>query len=232
MARPPASTPDEAFLREVDERLREDQLLTFARKWGKWIAAAIVVGILAFAAYLLVQSNTKGTADTQGEQFDEALRAYGTADAAKSDAILGKLAANSNPGYRTAARFGQANALVDKKDLKGAAAKFAEIAKDPNVAKPMRDLALIRQTVAEFDTLKPEAVVDRLKELAVPESPWFGTAGELTAEAYLRMGKRDLAGRLFAKIAKSETAPDSMKARTAQMASLLGVEVTQEKKTQ
>ena len=34
-------TPNEAFLREVDENLRRDQLEGFAKTYGKWLVAAV-----------------------------------------------------------------------------------------------------------------------------------------------------------------------------------------------
>jgi hypothetical protein len=65
-------------------------------------------------------------------------------------------------------------------------------------------------------------VIARLKPLAKPGNPWFGSAGELVAMAYLKEGKKDLAGPLFAAIAKDEDAPKSMRSRARQMAGVLG----------
>ena len=65
-------------------------------------------------------------------------------------------------------------------------------------------------------------MVDRLKPLATPGNPWFGSAGELVAMAYLKQGKKDLAGPLFAAIAKDEDVPQSLRSRTRQLAGLLG----------
>ncbi len=70
--------------------------------------------------------------------------------------------------------------------------------------------------------MKPDDVIARLKPLAKPGNPWFGSAGELVAMAYLKQGKRDLAGPLFASIAKDENAPKSMRSRARQMAGMLG----------
>ena len=70
--------------------------------------------------------------------------------------------------------------------------------------------------------MKPEDVVVRLKPLAVPGNPWFGSAGELLGMAYLKQGHKDLAGPLFATIARDKDTPDSLRARIRQMAGLLG----------
>ena len=66
---------------------------------------------------------------------------------------------------------------------------------------PYRDLALVRATALEFDTLKPEEVIARLEPLSKPGKPWFASAGELTAMAYLKQGRSEQAGKLFAAIA-------------------------------
>ena len=86
---------------------------------------------------------------------------------------------------------------------------------DPN-RKAYRDLALIRQTTIEFDALKPQQVVDRLKPLAVEGAPWFGSAGELVAIAYMKMCKPELAGPMFAAMAKDENVPQSIRSRARQ----------------
>src|SRR3546814_7541139 len=115
------------------------------------------------------------------------------------------------------ARFTEADILLQKNDLKGAAAKFASIAQDQSLAESFRDLALIRQTAAEYDSLKPDVVISRLRGLAVKGGPWFGSAGEMVALAYLRQGRRDLAGDLFGQIAATEHVPESIRQRAVQM---------------
>ena len=75
--------------------------------------------------------------------------------------------------------------------------KFREAAEDGDLPKPYRDVALIRQTALEFDALKPEEVIARLQPLAKPGEPWFGSAGEMTALAMIKQGKKAEAGRLL-----------------------------------
>jgi hypothetical protein len=92
---------------------------------------------------------------------------------------------------------------------------------------PYRDLALIRQTALEFEALKPQQVVDRLKPLAIEGAPWFGSAGELVAIAYMKMGKNDLAGPIFAAMAKDANVPQSIRSRARQMAGLMGIDAVE-----
>jgi hypothetical protein len=70
-------------------------------------------------------------------------------------------------------------------------------------------------------------VIDRLKPLATAGHPYFGSAGELTALAYIKMGKDNMAGPIFAQIAKQEDAPQTLRSRAQQMAGALGIDTVQ-----
>jgi hypothetical protein len=216
--------PNEAFFREVDEELRRDEMADFARRYGRWIIAAIVLGLLAFAGFLYWRHHQEEVAGRQGEQFQQAIESLGANKPDEASKQLAGLATSDIDGYRAMARFTQADLLLQKNDLKAAAAKFASIAQDQSLPEPFRNLALIRQTAAEYDTLKPEVVINRLRGLAVQGSPWFGSAGEMVALAYLQQGQRDLAGQLFGQIAATEHVPESIRQRAVQMSGTLGVD--------
>ncbi|URW76162.1 tetratricopeptide repeat protein [Sphingomonas donggukensis] len=216
--------PNEAFLREVDEELRKDQAVALWKRWGKIAIAVVLAALAALAGWLWWQQHRVNVAGEQGERFNQAIDALGADQDAKAQPILADLAKSGTQGYAVMAAFTEADLLLKKDDLKGAAAKFAGIAGDTGVAQPLRDLALVRQTSAEYDTLQPQVVIDRLRPLAVKGQPWFGSAGEMTAVAHLRMGRRDLAGRMFGEIAADEQVPQSIRQRAVQMAGVLGVD--------
>lgn len=229
MALPPG-TSDEAFLREVDEEYRRDQAMHILRNYGRWILGAVVLGLIAFGGWLYWQHYSAQKAGTQGEQFDAAMRLVEESKADKALPELDKIATGGE-GYAAMARIAQGNLLLQKNDAKGAAAKFAEVANDAKFEQPYRDLALIRQTVAEYDSLKPQVVIDRLKGLTNPNSPWLGTAGELVAAAYLKAGNKAEAGRLYGQIAQGgEKVPESIRQRAVQLAGVLGVDAIDQSK--
>jgi len=78
----------------------------------------------------------------------------------------------------------------------------------------------------EFDRLQPQEVIARLAPLAKPGEPWFGSAGEMTALALAKQGKRAEAGQLFATIAKDTTVPSSIRNRATQLAASFGIDVS------
>ncbi|PZU74971.1 MAG: hypothetical protein DI530_15680 [Sphingomonas sp.] len=219
-----ALTPqnNEAFVREVDEELRRDQALHVWRTYGRAIIAGIVLVLAAFAGYLFWQHRQHQAAEREGETLQKAYDDLAAQDTKAAAAPLAQLAASQRDGYRVLAIFSQADVLLQNQDLRGAAAKFAAVAGDASVAQPFRDLALIRQTSAEFDTLKPDVVVERMRPLAVAGNPWLGSAGELMAIAYLKQGRRDLAGQVFARIGADKDVPPTLRQRAVQMAGAMG----------
>ena len=224
MARPPATAADEAFLREVDEGLRRDQIAAAARRWGVIAIGGLLLALAALAGFLYWQHRTEQRRGIEGEQLQAALDDYGNGRTRQADAALTPLASADGDGTRASARLAQAELLLAKNDARGAAARFAAIAGDASLGQPFRDYATLRRTAIEFDTLPPQQVVERLRPLAVAANPWFGSAGEMTAIAYLRQNRRDLAGRMFGQVAKSPDVPQTIRQRAVQMAGLLGVD--------
>ena len=222
MAVPPNT--DAAFLREVDEELRHDQMVKAWKRYGRIAIALLVLGLAAFGGWLFYQSRQQSAAGAQGETLSAVIDDLGAQKIDAAAKPLAELAKSDGPGYSALARFTQADLLLQKNDQTGAARIFAAVAADTKVGQPFRDLALIRQTSAEFDTLKPEVVIDRLRGLAVKDNPWFGSAGELVAAAYLRAKQPAKAAALFSQIAQDEDVPDTIKQRAVQMSGLLGVD--------
>jgi hypothetical protein len=224
-----ALTPkdSETFYREVDEELRRSQLAGFFGRFGIAIAAAILLGLAIIGGVLWWQHYRQTQADEQAEKLT---KIFDDADSGKTkdlDTRLDALAADGNDAYRAAALLMKADVAIKEGKDAVAIQAFGQVVKDDSLAQPYRDLALIRQTALEFDKLPPTQVIDRMKPLAVKGAPWFGSAGEMLAMAYMKQRKPDLAAPIFAAMAKDETVPRSIRSRATQMAASLGLEVAE-----
>jgi hypothetical protein len=225
-----AITPrdNEAFYREVDEEVRREQLKTQWQRYGKAAVAGLILLLAAIGGYLWWQNQQEIEAGKRGETLSEAFADISQGSRAPAAAKLDALAKEDAPGYRAAALLAKADLAIDAGDLKGAAALFRSVADDEDLAQPYRDLALVRMTAVEFDSLQPQAVIDRMKPLAIPGNPWFGSSGEMVALAYLRLNRPQDAARIFAAMVKDEKVPDSIRSRAVQMAGSLGVDAVPE----
>ncbi|HEX8448318.1 MAG TPA: tetratricopeptide repeat protein [Allosphingosinicella sp.] len=219
---------NETFYREVDEELRRDQMKSYWERYGKLVVAGVVLLLALLGGFIWWQNQKEVKAGERSATLVEALDEVASGRKKAAIPKLDGLVKSGSDGHRAAALLTKADIAIDAKDLRGAAALFKQVADDEALARPYRDLALVRMTAVELDTLPPQAVIDRLKGLAVPGNAWFGSAGEMTALSYLKLNRPQQAAGVFAAMAKDKKLPDTLRSRATQMAGSLGVDAVQE----
>jgi hypothetical protein len=224
LAQPPEY--NETFLREVDENLRRDQLRDFGKKYGGWIAAGVVLFLLASGGFIYWQQYKVQRSEKQVEQLADIFNNIGAGNVGTAPQQLDELSQSGSKAVRATALFARAAVALQQNDAKLAIAKYREVAGDSSFPQPYRDAALLRQTALEFDGLQPQEIVSRLQPLAKPGNPWFGSAGEMTAMALIKQGQKAQAAQLFVAIAKDKSVPDSIRARSVQIAASLGLDAS------
>jgi hypothetical protein len=214
----------ETFLREVDEELRKEQVSNFVARYGWAIIAGVVLFLGAIGGWIWWQHRQAEEAGKQGETMLEALDSLESGSRSAAQPKIAELASSDIAGYRVAALFARANAELGANNNRAAIATLKSIADNQEFDEIYRQAATVRQTAIEFDSLQPQAVIQRLGALARPGQPWFGTAGEMVGIAHMKMRQFDRAGQLFGQIARDENVPPSIRTRTAQMAGSLGID--------
>jgi hypothetical protein len=224
LAQPPDIT--DTFVREVDENLRRDRLRDFFQENGTWLVVALVVFLAASGGLIWLQQHKEKNAEAHVEQLAQIYKDIGVGNTSKVPQQLDDLSNSESKAVRATAMFTRAAFALQQNDTKLAIATYKKIADDSSLPHAYRDAATIRQTALEFDQLQPQDVITRLQTLAKPGNPWFGSAGEMTALALVKQGKKQEAGQLFATIAKDKSAPDQLRARAVQIAGSLGVDAS------
>lgn len=215
---------EDALLREVDDAVRQEDMLDFGKRYGRTLAVAAVVIVIGFGGYLFWESSRDAGRETQSETLIAALDQAQAGNLPAAASRAQPLLADGAPGPNASARLLAAGAALAQNRRDEATRLLSDLADDASAPAPMRDLARLRLVAMQFDTMDKAQVAAQLGPLAQPGSVWFGTAGELLAMAYLEQGKRAEAGRLFAQIARTETVPDPVRSRARQMAGVLGVD--------
>ena len=219
---------EDVLLREVDDAVRQDQYADFGRRYGKPLLAALVLGLAAFGGYLYWDHRQEAAMEKDSEVLVGALDRLEAGDLAGASAQLDPLIAEGDGGAALQAALLKAGIAMEQGRTAEAAEIYAGVAADADAPRLMRDLATIRQVAATFDGLEPGDVIARLEPMVAPGKPFFGSAGELVAMAYLEQGKTREAGALFASIAKDETQPEALRSRARQMAGVLGVDAIED----
>ena len=211
----------DALLREVDEAVRQDEVGTLVKRHGWKIGGALVLALALFGGWLFWSDRQEGQLEETSEQFVTALDQLDAGQIRPADEQLADLAQGST-ATAVSARLARAAIALRENRRQDAVNMLESIASDADAPQAYRDLANVRLVALQFDRMEPQQVVDRLKPLATPGNPWFGSAGELVAMAYLAQGQEELAGPLLATIAKDEDVPQTLRSRTRQMAGMLG----------
>jgi len=226
LALPPTSEVNETFLREVDENLRRDRIRDFFANNKTALIAALILFLAVSGGIIWWQEHKREAAGNEVEQLAQVYKDVGEHKFAPANASLEKLSKSSSDAVRASALFTRAAVALQQNDTALASKKYGEIIADGSLPQVYHDAALLRQTTLDFDKLKPEEVISRMAPLAKPESPWFGSAAELTAAAMIKQGRKQEAGKLFAQIAASTDVPEELRARSVQIAGTLGVDAS------
>jgi hypothetical protein len=224
LALPPDTA--ESFVREVDDNLRQDQMRDMAKRYGKWIVAALILFLAAVGGWLYWQNRLQQRAIDDSEAMSKALDTIGEGNVKAGDEALKPVTESPVVATRASALLGRAAMALQQNDRKTASAIYGQVAADDDFPQPFRDLATVRAVSIDYDTMKPDEVIARLAPLSKPGNAFFGTAGEMTGMALLAKGDKAGAARLFAQIAADKQVPESIRSRAVQVAGSLGVDAT------
>jgi hypothetical protein len=217
-----------ALLREVDEAVRQDQFTDLGRRYGKQLIAILVIGLAAFGGWLWWNERQEAELDRASEELVLAVEDFGNGQTDKAGRAFQTLADRQGGAAQVVARLATAGMATEAGKFDEAAKLYAQVAADSSAPQLYRDFAVLREVTLRYDQLKPAEVEARLKPLAVKESAWFGSAGELLGHAYIDQGKTKEAGALFRQIALDEEVPASIRFRARQMAGSMGVDAIED----
>jgi hypothetical protein len=223
-----AQPPDisETFIKEVDENLRRDRMNDFVKDNAGWLVGALILFLAASGGFIWYQQHRVALAEKHVEQIAAIYKDISSGNTAKVPQQLDDLSHSSSEAVRATALFTRAAFALQQNDPKLAIATYKKIGEDSSLPDSYRSAALLRRTALEFDQLQPEQVIARLKPLTQAGNPWFGSAGEMTALALVKQGKKKEAGELFATIAKDKSVPQSLRDRAIQIAGTLGADAS------
>lgn len=216
------------LMREVDEAVRTEEVTGALRKYGLPVGVGVALGLAAFGGYLWWDGAREAELERQSEVLIMAMDELEAGNIEQADRELATIDPDASPAAAASAAMLRAAIALQGGRVDDAVAFYEQVVANADAPQPMRDSALLRLVSANYDNMEPQQVIDRLSALARPESPWFGSAGELVAHAYLDQGKPEQAGPLLVQIAQDENVPESLRARTRQLAGHYGFDAIED----
>ena len=214
-----ADPVQDSLFREIEEDLRQEHWAKLWKRYGTYVAGAVLALVLSVAGYQGWRAYDIATRQSDGERFAAALALAGDKQTQAAAEAFAGLAADATAGYALLARFQEA-ALLAKRG--GPATAYADLARDAGVDAVYRDLAVILGAFHEMNGPGAGDLSARLAPLTADGNPWRHSAKELTAVLAARAGDRTKARALFTALAADATAPQGIRARAGEMLAILG----------
>jgi hypothetical protein len=205
---------------EVEERLREDRLQKFVRKYGAHLLVAAVLAVAAVGAYGAYDAWRAAQARAAGETFS-ALQDQVRVDPAGAALALANFQKSAPGGYKALAGMERAGALEAQGDLAGAVAAFddaARLASQPVV----KQSAQMRAAYIAAETESFAALEARLKPLVETRGPFSYLARELIGVKAWEAGQFDRARQEFSYLETAFDAPQGVRQRASSFLQVVG----------
>jgi len=209
------------LIREIEEDLQRDRYKKLWEKYGNLVIAAAVALVLGTAGWQGWKAYKLRQDEAFGQRYAEATKLIHDGKTAEAESGFARLAADGGAGYGTLARLQEAALLAKSGKAAEASQAYSRLAEDGSVARPYRDLATILSVLHSADTGNPPDLIKRLEPLAGAQSPWRHLALELTALLAERMGDKARAEQLYSQLSDDASAPESVRARAAEMLAAL-----------
>jgi hypothetical protein len=207
---------DSAAFQEVDDAVRQDDLKLWWKRWGTWVVAAAVLGVVVVAGVVGWRQYDAAKRAEASVAYSAALAKIET-DKAAARNELNKQAENAPEPYRSLAALAAAQ-LQDKPADQVASLEAVA----PRLPPELSDLALVMAGFRSVDAGKLDEEVGKLGALAQADRPFHVSVIELQALAAARKGDLKQAKTLWNDIVKDTAAPQGAQQRAQAMLTYYG----------
>jgi hypothetical protein len=209
------------IFQEVDEELRRENYAKLWQRYGKYVIALAIGIVLVTAGVWRWQEYRLHLRQEEGARYASALDlARQGKDKEAADAFA-EVAKQAGGGHRVLARLEEGALKARAGDNAGALAAYDALAADSGADPIYRDVARLLAAQCALKSGDAAAAVERVKPLTSASNPWHASALELTALADLKSGNKTEARVIYQRLADDLAAPQSLRARAAEMITAL-----------
>ena len=212
---------NDVLLREVADDVKNDQLRQIWDKYGIFIIIGVALVLTLTISYESIKNWQIKKQQEVSNAYSVALSLQNQGRLDESLEVYNQLASNSSGIYADISKLQIASIYMEQDKSADAINVLELLAKEGNVAQ-MRDVAALKLAAYKLDHKAPaEEIIELLRPL-IERASSSNMAQELMAMLYVR--ENDITNALveYEKIAYSDSAADSMKARAQDMMNILG----------
>lgn len=207
----------DAFIREVDEDLRQKLINELWRKYGKFVIGITIGVVLIVAGRSLYNYIIESKYAEQADAYAEALSLSGPEAGKALDPII----ASDVDGYQIIGTFKKVELALAAADKLAAVAALDQFIANSTADKIYKDIAKIQASIIELDSAPVDKIRSRLSLILAGENQLQYLAAEIMALAELKNGDLDDAKSRLEALAANADAPGPVKSRAEQYLSVI-----------
>jgi hypothetical protein len=213
-------TQQDAFIREVDEDLKNESMKKLWDKYGLFITICVVVALSLAVSYESIKAWYIKRAENWSDTYAVALNLQNQGKYDESLAALNVIIDGKFGAFADLAKMQQVNVLSDQGKEEEAIIALSTIANDKDFNKQLRDLAIIKLASHKLDTATSEEIKNILEPIA-SDNAWYGTAQEMLAIVAVRDGNIEEAKNIYQSLLDNTSVSDELKNRGRDILSVL-----------
>lgn len=212
---------EDAFIREIDEELKNEKIKKIWDKYGLFIIIFVVAVVTAAVSFETFQAWKDKRNQEMSDTFAYALNLQNQGRFAEAKEVLVSLQ-NSNRGiYSDLAIMQEASLLVEQNQLQDAVKIWENIVENKDFNPQVRDIATLKLASFKLNDAPAADIQALLSPLTAEQNVWKNTANELLAMLAVREKDFTEAKNLYKKISESSNATDTQRARAQDMINVL-----------
>lgn len=219
-----ADHTEDALIREVNDDLREEQMMLLWKRYGSSIITVALLIVVIVAGYQGWKKYDISTRTDDGNRFYAASQLATSGNADKAIQAFGDLSLKSDSGYALLSQLRQAALMASQKDIAGATVLYQKIAHDHASDVAISGLANILGATLEInsDTFDKNGMMLRLETIVNKGSPYRYSAKELMGLVALKSGDMAKALEIFKSLTDDNATPKGIHERAKNLVEFTG----------
>lgn len=205
----------DAFIREVDEDVKNDNFKVLWEKYGAYIVAFVVIAVTAAVCFDRVKAWQVERNQIRTENYMAAAQLKENPD--ETIAALQQINSENNGIFSDFAKLQIANILFTQNKNDEALTTLQSIIDDKDADRAVKNIALIKLASYKVDTASRAEMEQLLQPVLQNNGSWTPLASDLLAMAAIREGDIETAKQIYSDILKVKDLPEGFKTKVQDM---------------
>ena len=209
----------DAFIQEVTEDVKNDNLKAFWNKYGLYIVLFVVISVSAAVGFETIKSWHQKQLQAKTEAYISSM--VRNADYEVSIKSLEKIASGNFGIYSELARIQIADILFEQNKTEDALNMLQSITDNDELSPKVRNLAALKLATYKVDTATYEELSKLLKPVVDANNAWSPLAQDMLAMISIEEGKFEQARKIYNELLQNTTISENFRSHIQDMLSTL-----------